>query len=184
MASNIAPTSSPTMTDNDRLMIGTTKQNQLESTLYMPSMYDSDDDNDEEGTDRRDERMSNDRQEVLRTSKFSLKRCLAWSIDDQEDERISTSDEHDVDGEPNGSLGVISEGGAVQSFGSFHSALVDSVNSRELHVHNGVRPVHWEEQVTIDKNLDSFLPTSTSSKHFVSASQGQSTSTTREVHIC
>lgn len=122
----------------------------------MPSMYDSDDDH-EVGTDTRDERTSKARQNVLNKSKFSLQRCLAWSIDDQDEESVISRDEENVENLRNG---IVSEGGGVQSFGSFHSALVDSVNSRDFHVHNGVRPIHWEEQVTVDKKLDSFLQSS------------------------
>lgn len=137
----------------------------------MPSMYDSDDDQDDI-PDTRDERMSSDRQNVLRKSKFSLQRSLAWSIDDQDEEHVVTRDEQYPSDERNSALAPIAEGGGVQSFGSFHSALVDAVNSRDFHTHDGVRPIHWEEQVTVDKELDSFLSlTVSASEQFSVASQ-------------
>jgi hypothetical protein len=171
MTSSAAQSTSPSAMDNHRL-VETMKQHQqqVESTLYMPSMYDSDDGQDET-SDTRDERMSSDRQNVLRMSKFSLQRCLAWSIDEQEEERVAVRDEQFAVDERNNALATIAEGGGVQSFGSFHSALVDSVNSRDIHIHNGVRPIHWEEQVTVDKKLDSFLSlTSSASEQFATAS--------------
>lgn len=142
--------------DEHRRLERKQQEQQVESTLYMPSMYDSDDDQ-EDSPDTRDERMSSDRQNVLRMSKFSLQRCLAWSIDDQDEERVAAREEQYPDGDIGCALATITEGGGVQSFGSFHSALVDAVNSRDFHIHNGVRPIHWEEQVTVDKKLDSFL---------------------------
>ncbi|KAG7366971.1 hypothetical protein IV203_029641 [Nitzschia inconspicua] len=144
-------------------------QKQIESTLYMPSMYDTGDE-DEEGTDQRDERSPNERnQNLLRSPRFALQRCLAWSQDeDLNEERVpgEVHDDYDVENENGAHLRLLpqyseSSIGMVKSFGSFQSAVVDAASSIDLHVNtitnNGIRPVHWEEQVTVDKNLDSFL---------------------------
>ena len=124
----------------------------------MPSMYDSEEeDEDFCVTDTRDENICNDRQRnelSCRYSRFSLMRCLAWSQteDDNEDEGVSEREEEKVGEEI---FMLRNNSGGIVSFNSIHSALVDSVN----HVSdNRIRPVHWDEQVPLDKKLDSFLP--------------------------
>ena len=133
---------------------------QEESTLYIPSMYDSEEENEDFCvTDTRDESTCNERQQKeksRRYSRFSLMRSLAWSQaeDDQEDEGVSDREE-DEDEEIMFMIRNTS-GNSCLSFSSVHSALVDSINHLSISG-NHVRPVHWEEQVTIDKKLDSFL---------------------------
>jgi hypothetical protein len=143
---------------------------QVESTLYMPSMYDTGDEDD--GTDQRDEINPRERkQNAPRSPRFSLQRCLAWSQDDdQTEERIPGEEKEgddDVAGKDHESYRHLfpeyseSNISMVKSFGSFHSAVVDAVSSNDFQINttskNGIRPVHWEEQVTVDKNLVSFL---------------------------
>jgi len=132
------------------------EKSQLESTLYMPSMYDSEDD--EEGlsvTDARDESTCSggERIEMRRqNSRFSLMRCLAWSQaeDDIDDTRLSErKEEKDEDM----FLIRITSGGCA-SFNSTHSALIDSTHYAS---DNNTKNVHWEERVASDKNLDSLL---------------------------
>jgi hypothetical protein len=114
---------------------------QVESTLYMPSMYDTGDEDD--GTDQRDEINPRERkQNAPRSPRFSLQRChesYRHLFPEYSESNISM----------------------VKSFGSFHSAVVDAVSSNDFQINttskNGIRPVHWEEQVTVDKNLVSFL---------------------------
>jgi hypothetical protein len=153
---------------------------QVESTLYMPSMYDTGDEDD--STDQRDEENPNERdQNVPRSPRFSLQRCLAWSQDDDHsEERVQGEEKEDDDDDddevdttendhdnhlhlfPEYSESSLS---MVKSFGSYHSAVVDAASSIDFQINsmsnNWIRPVpvHWEEQVTVDKNLVSFLST-------------------------
>jgi hypothetical protein len=144
-------------------------QKQVESTLYMPSSYDTGDEEDD-GTDQRDERIPTERnQNVPCSPRFALQRCLAWSQDeDLNEERVLGDEENEItENESNERLLRLfpeyseSSINVVKSFGSFHSAMVDTASSSDFHVNsiptNGIRPIHWEEQVTVDKNLDSFL---------------------------
>jgi hypothetical protein len=76
-----------------------------------------------------------------------------------EEERVQGGDEGDEQKEED-KLSIQQEGiNMVKSFGSFHSAVIDAANSMDCHVPGdlGVRPIHWEEQVTVDRKLDSFL---------------------------
>jgi hypothetical protein len=145
-------------------------QKQVESTLYMPSLYDTDTGDEDEGADQRDERSPSERnQNAPPSPSFALQRCLAWSQDDdQTEERVPGGEDDEQEAENENELHLrlfpqYSESSLsmVKSFGSFHSAVVDAVSSTDFHVNsisnNGIRPIHWEEQVTVDKNLDSFL---------------------------
>jgi hypothetical protein len=130
-------------------------------------MYDTSDDDD--CADQRDERSPTERsQNVMRSPHLSLQRCLAWSQDDDlTDERVQgeemENDERNIIPSMQHSESSIN---MVKSFGSFHSAVVDAASSADFHVasfgNNGIRPVHWEEQVTMDKRLEWFLPKNTS----------------------
>mmetsp|Transcript_23570 Transcript_23570/g.65407 ORF Transcript_23570/g.65407 Transcript_23570/m.65407 type:complete len:156 (-) Transcript_23570:380-847(-) len=138
-------------------------QTQRESTLYMPSMYDSeDDDEDFFVTESRDESTCSATQRSgarRRHSRYSLMRCLAWSQgeDDKEDNGSQQREggEGDEDEDEDEEMFVIqnnSEG--CVSFNSVHSARVDSI---QIASDNETRPVHWEQRVASDKKLDSLL---------------------------
>eukprot|EP00539_Tryblionella_compressa_P007319 CAMPEP_0178754400 /NCGR_PEP_ID=MMETSP0744-20121128/12138_1 /TAXON_ID=913974 /ORGANISM="Nitzschia punctata, Strain CCMP561" /LENGTH=158 /DNA_ID=CAMNT_0020408307 /DNA_START=204 /DNA_END=683 /DNA_ORIENTATION=- len=147
-----------TKTTFDSIIASRLEHKQVESTLYMPSMYDTSDED-----DARDERSPTDRQKATCSStRFALQRCLAWSVDDQEEERVQRDQEEaEHDDEERMDPGTYSEGSInmVKSFGSVYSAVVDATSSMDLHstTESRVRPVHWEEQVTVEKRLDSFL---------------------------
>lgn len=121
----------------------------------MPSMYDSEDDEDAV-TDSRDESISSSGEQIdtrHRNSRFSLMRCLAWSQaeDDKEDTQLSERKESSDDEE----LFLIKNfSGGCASFNSVHSALVDSTHYA---TDNNTKNVHWEERVSSDKMLDSLL---------------------------
>ncbi|KAL3925396.1 MAG: hypothetical protein SGILL_000432 [Bacillariaceae sp.] len=146
----------------------------VESTLYIPSSYDYDTgDEDDWVADQREERSPSERGERrhARFSRFALQRCLAWSQEEDDDqeqvedretgedlveelvERLSGSAMTRDYSESSISM--------VKSFGSFHSAVVDAASSSDFQTasasNKGIRPIHWEEQVTVDKNLNSFL---------------------------
>jgi hypothetical protein len=145
------------------------ERKQVESTLYMPSMYSRDED--DTTSDARDETSPNSRQIASkRSSRYVLQRCLAWSQDDdqEEEERVQGEEQQEnrlLDGycdvfESSSSSYPQQEGiNMVKSFGSFHSAVIDATSSMDCHFPGnlGVRPIHWEEQVTLEKQLDSFL---------------------------
>jgi hypothetical protein len=161
-----------TKTTFESIMAKRLLDKQTVSTLYMPSMYDTGDEDD--STDQRDEKCRSERnQSLTRSPRFSLQRCLAWSHDDDQTEEGLVGDEMEEDHDDEkaekdheGHLRLFPEYSEssismVKSFGSFHSAVVDAANSTDFQFnaisHKGIRPVHWEEQVTIDKNLVSFL---------------------------
>uniref|UniRef100_A0A7S4EQV2 Uncharacterized protein n=1 Tax=Pseudo-nitzschia australis TaxID=44445 RepID=A0A7S4EQV2_9STRA len=132
-------------------------KNQTESTLYMPSMYDSEEeDEDYFVTDARDENTCSDTQRNdarRRHSRYSLMRCLAWSQgeDDKEDKGPSDSGEEEEDEEM---FVIQSNSGGCVSFNSVHSAHIDSIHHSS---DNEIRPVHWVQRVASDNKLDSFL---------------------------
>ncbi|VEU38486.1 unnamed protein product [Pseudo-nitzschia multistriata] len=126
---------------------------QDDSTLYMPSMYDS-----EEEEDARDENTCSEIQRSeprRRHSRYSLMRCLAWSEaeDDIEEKKSSNGKEDQVDEDQqmfviqNNSVGCI-------SFNSVHSAHIDSIHRPSG---NEIRPVHWIQRVSSDNKIDSYL---------------------------
>jgi hypothetical protein len=141
----------------------------VESTLYIPSSYDCDSD-DDDGADQREQRSPSERSEKrARFSRFALQRCLAWSQedDDQTEDRVQGEEVIDDLVERFSESAVTrdyseSSISMVKSFGSYHSAMVDTASSTDFLTastvcKNGIRPIHWEEQVTVDKNLNSFL---------------------------
>lgn len=165
-----------TKTTFESIMANRLHHKQVESTLYMPSMYDTGDEDD--GADQRDEQSPSERNQNLpRSPKFALQRCLAWSQDDdQTEERVPREEDDDDDvydqaaaNENKCHLRLFPEYSEssismVKSFGSFHSAVVDAASSTSTDFHinspfsnNGIRPVHWEERVTVEKSLDAFL---------------------------
>jgi hypothetical protein len=138
-------------------MTGQLEKIQVESTLYMPSMYDTEDD--EEGssvTDARDENTcsSGDRNDTRRrNSRFSLMRCLAWS--QAEDDKEETPLPDRKEGKEGEDFFLMKNcSGGCASFSSIHSALVDSTHYA---TDNNTKNVHWEERVASDKKLDSLL---------------------------
>lgn len=131
---------------------------ELESTLYMPSMYDSEDDEEMHSiADARDENTC-ERSERIDTrhekSQFSLMRCLAWSHaeDDKEDMRLSEREEDWQDDDV--AFLIRNASGGCASFNSLHSAMVDSTPYAP---DNNTKNVHWEERVEFDKKLESLL---------------------------
>lgn len=170
-----------TKTTFDSIMAGRWGQRKVESTLYMPSMYDTGDE-DDGGVDQRDERSFNERgrQVPPPSPRFALQRCLAWSQDEdlcegrdeQDEEETEDDDESEsqdlwfpVTEHPDNHLSIL------KSYGSFHSAVIDATNSSDysqnisassdsINKNNNttIRPIHWEEQVNMEKDLlDSFL---------------------------
>lgn len=133
------------------------KKTQVESTLYMPSMYDSEDDDEcRSGDDARDETTSSREERIdarRRSSRFSLMRCLAWSQaeDEKEDSRLPERTEEEDD---EVRFLIQNTSGGCASFNSTHSALVDSTHYAP---DNNTKNVHWEELVGSDKKLDSLL---------------------------
>jgi hypothetical protein len=133
------------------------EKKQEESSLYMPSMYDSEDDEEEYPiTDARDESTCSGGERVdsrRRNSRFSLMRCLAWSQaeDDKDDTGLSERKEGKEDEEM---FLIRNTSGGCTSFSSIHSALVDSTHYAS---DNNTKNVHWEERVESDKKLDSLL---------------------------
>jgi hypothetical protein len=111
------------------------RKQQIESTLYMPSMYDSD----EEGADTRDEDINSGR-----VSRFALQRCLAWSQDEAEfeEDRMETGETED---------------NSLTSFCSIQPALVDSEAGKDQIATTTVRNIHWGNQITSDQKLECML---------------------------
>mmetsp|Transcript_3458 Transcript_3458/g.8230 ORF Transcript_3458/g.8230 Transcript_3458/m.8230 type:complete len:152 (+) Transcript_3458:73-528(+) len=136
------------------------KKTQVESTLYMPSMYDSEDDDEcYSMTDARDESTSSREERIdtrRRNSRFSLMRCLAWSQSQAEDDNQDTKlpERKEEDDDEVRFLIQNASGGGCASFNSIHSALVDSTHYAP---DNNTKNVHWEELVGSDKKLDSLL---------------------------
>lgn len=148
-------------------MIEQLKKDEIDSTLYMPSMYDSE--NDEEGyatADARDENTC-ERSERIDTrhqnSQFSLMRCLAWSQteDDKDEMRLSEREEDEQDDDV--AFLIRNASGGCASFNSLHSAMVDSM---QYAPDNNTKNVHWEERVEFDKKIDSLLPGKTTNPAF------------------
>jgi hypothetical protein len=105
------------------------RKQEIESTLYMPSMYDSD----EEGADTRDEDIN-----TSRVSRFALMRCLAWSQDEAEfeEDRMETGETED------------------NSLTSFDSEVrKDQIAKTTVRNIN----IHWEHQITSDQKLECML---------------------------
>jgi hypothetical protein len=133
------------------------EKKQAESSLYMPSMYDSEDDEEEYSvTDARDESTCSDGERVdarRRNSRFSLMRCLAWSqAEDDKDDTVLPEWKEGKEGE--GMFLIRNTSGGCTSFSSIHSALIDSTHYA---LDNNTKNIHWEERVESDKKLDSLL---------------------------
>lgn len=108
---------------------------QLESSLYMPSMCDSDNYDSDEDDDNVDE---------IPNPQHNLKRSLAWSQDDQDGDNTSTMD---IDEMP------------IISVSSSRSNHIDSTSllphhNEEADKENGVRPVLWGHHISSELNLE------------------------------
>eukprot|EP00536_Pseudo-nitzschia_multiseries_P005491 jgi/Psemu1/12673/gm1.12673_g len=107
---------------------------QEESTLYMPSMYDSEEEDENYFlTDSRDESTcsGSQRNDVRRRhSRYSLMRCLAWSQaeDDKEDKGSQERGEEEEGDEDEEMFLIQNNSGGCFSFNSVHSAHVDSIH--------------------------------------------------------
>ena len=98
---------------------------QLESSLYMPSMYDSDEDD--------------DAVDEIPSPQHNLKRSLAWSQDDQD---VDTSS-MDIDEMP------------IISVSSSRSNQIDSTSyNEEADKENGARPVLWGHHISSEVNFE------------------------------
>lgn len=125
----------------------------------MPSMYESDEEDDDNYhvPDDRDEKICSEIQRSekrRRLSRYSLMRCLAWS---QADEEINEKSNAERDGEEEKNEGLFvmrNNSVGCASFSSVHSAMIDSVHHP---IDNKTRPIHWEQRVSSDRKLDSFL---------------------------
>ena len=118
----------------------------------MPSMYDSDDD--DEGfsaTDARDDSACTG--ETRHRNSHDIMRCLAWSQaeDDKEDNALPER----KDENQNDELFLIQDQTCgCASFNSVHSAIVDST---QYSTDNNTKNIHWVERVGSDNNLDALL---------------------------
>jgi hypothetical protein len=113
---------------------------QMESTLYMPSMYDSD----EEAAESRDEDIKTARGGDERLgSRYPLQRCLAWSQDEQEvEDRMDTE--------------VATKDCLLSSLSSFNSVLVDLQASKNHKDGGGLPRQVWKE-VSSDRDAGAIL---------------------------
>ena len=152
----------------ESIMASRLEHKRVESTLYIPSSYDYDSDEDDAADDQREERSPSERSE--KRARFTLQRCLAWSQEDddnQNEDRVQGEDAiEDLSNRLSESAAVTrnyseSSISMVKSFGSYHSAMVDATNSTDFLAtsvsKDGIRPIHWEERVTVDKTLNCFL---------------------------
>mmetsp|Transcript_2828 Transcript_2828/g.7764 ORF Transcript_2828/g.7764 Transcript_2828/m.7764 type:complete len:145 (-) Transcript_2828:269-703(-) len=136
---------------------------QIVSTLYMPSLYDSDED--DQAICATDERDDNACTGVSRyRNSHDIMRCLAWSQaeDDVEDNALSERKEKNEDDV----MFLIQDTSCgCASFNSIHSAIVDSTHCP---TDSNTKNIHWVERVASDNNLDSLL-----SRNSVSTSLSQ-----------
>jgi len=123
----------------------------------MPSMYDSDEEEEDCFiTDARDESTCTVGEQIdtrCRNSRFSLMRCLAWSQAEDDKEESSITDMEDADDNKEFFLLKNASGGCA-SFNSTHSALIDSIHHND---DNGTKNIHWIERVASDKKIDSMF---------------------------
>lgn len=118
------------------------RSKQQDTTLYMPSMYDSDDcsvDSRDEGEMNVADKGTRD----VRDSRYDLQRCLAWSQDDDDD--FVQDDSHDFHQEDDDKGDREDDRMLLQSFCSFHSAIVDSQSCSDQIA--CVKSVHWDQKV-------------------------------------
>ena len=153
----------------EAIMASRLEHKPVETTLYIPSSYDYESDEDDVGAaDQREERSPSDRSE--KRARFTLQRCLAWSQEDDEQNEDRVQGEDEIEHLSNRlSQSAVTRNysessiSMVKSFGSYHSAMVDATNSTDFLTasvsKDGIRPIHWEERVTDDKNLKCFLST-------------------------
>lgn len=119
---------------------------QMESTLYMPSMYDSDDDEEDEVPESREDGIKKGRrgdvQQTRRESRYALQRCLAWSQDEPDDD----NDRMDA-------------GMSDDSLSSSRTRQQEKQEGNEISNGHSVprNVIHWEEKVGSDGNLGSIL---------------------------
>ncbi|CAJ1946240.1 unnamed protein product [Cylindrotheca closterium] len=112
---------------------------QQSKVFELPRMYESDHSSVSSADSREDGNIIPDPATLL-----NLKRSLAWSQDSEESINIdmNTDDADVVD---------------VASFLSSWSTKIDMTNSMQQNdgKENGIRPVHWEQQVQNQQNLES-----------------------------
>ena len=136
------------------------QQQQLECSLYMPSMYDTDEEDVDYNSkvDDRDDESRVSSKSSTSSSRYLLKRCLAWSVDEQDEER-SVAPYSEGKRKPHGSnvyssFRALPEDEYEENDTPSNSNMEDYEESA---YHHRVTKIHWEEKLKSPTNFESLL---------------------------